>query len=39
MLTPTPEWLCRYIVEHSQDAIILADRDGIIRPWAVPGLM
>jgi PAS domain S-box-containing protein len=33
MPAPTSEWLCRYIVEHSQDAIIFADRDGIIRLW------
>jgi PAS domain S-box-containing protein len=27
------ERLCRQIVEHAQDAIILTDRDGIIRLW------
>ena len=27
------ERLCRQIVEHAQDAIILADRDGVIRLW------
>jgi PAS domain S-box-containing protein len=26
-------WLCRQIVEHAQDAMIFADRDGIIRLW------
>lgn len=33
MPTYTPEWLCRQIVEASQDAVIFADRDGIIRLW------
>ncbi|MBI4380747.1 MAG: PAS domain S-box protein [candidate division NC10 bacterium] len=33
METYTPEWLCRQIVEGTQDAIIFADRDGIIRLW------
>src|SRR5215813_9754123 len=28
-----PEWLCREIVDRAQDAIILADRDGLIRLW------
>jgi len=28
-----PEWLCQRIVESAPDAIILADRDGIIRLW------
>jgi PAS domain S-box-containing protein len=27
------EWLCREIVAGAQDAIIFADRDGIIRLW------
>lgn len=27
------EWLCWQIVENAQDAIIYADRDGIIRLW------
>jgi PAS domain S-box-containing protein len=27
------EWLCQRIVEDAPDAIILADRDGIIRLW------
>jgi PAS domain S-box-containing protein len=27
------EWLCREIVDNAQDAIILADRDGVIRLW------
>lgn len=27
------DWLCRQIVQNAQDAIILADRDGIIRLW------
>src|SRR5262249_963031 len=27
------EWLCRQIVEGTQEAIIFADRDGTIRLW------
>jgi PAS domain S-box-containing protein len=27
------DWLCRRIVEHSQDAIIFADAEGVIRLW------
>ncbi len=27
------DWLCRRIVEDTRDAIILADREGIIRLW------
>jgi PAS domain S-box-containing protein len=27
------EWLCTRIVDEAQDAIILADRDGVIRLW------
>ncbi len=33
MDNPAYEWLCRGIVEDSQDAIIFADRDGKIRLW------
>ena len=29
----TDDWLCRQIVHGSPDAIIFADRDGIIRLW------
>ena len=29
----TDEWLCQQIVEGTQDAIIFADREGIIRLW------
>ena len=29
----TPEWMCQQIVKGTQDAIIFADRDGIIRLW------
>ncbi len=29
----THEWLCRQIVEGTQEAIIFADRDGTIRLW------
>lgn len=31
--TFTHEWMCQRIVEDSQLAIILADRDGMIRLW------
>ena len=31
----THEWLCRQIVEGTQEAIIFADRDGTIRLWNV----
>jgi len=27
------DWLCGRIVQHAQDAIVFADRDGIIRLW------
>jgi len=27
------EWLCRRIVDGAQDAIIFADREGVIRLW------
>jgi PAS domain S-box-containing protein len=33
MQPSTQEWLCRQIVEQSQEAIIFADREGIIRLW------
>ncbi len=33
MPEPADERLCRRIVEESQDAIIFADRDGVIRLW------
>ncbi len=33
MPTYTHEWLCREIVEGTQDGIIFADRDGIIHLW------
>lgn len=29
----THEWLCQEIVEGAQDAIIFADRDGVIHLW------
>ncbi len=29
------EWLCQRIVEDAPDAIIFADRDGVIRLWNV----
>jgi PAS domain S-box-containing protein len=28
-----PDWLCKEIVEQAHDAIIIADRDGVIRLW------
>jgi len=28
-----PEWLCRRIVEDSRDAVIFADRGGVIQLW------
>jgi len=31
--TPTEEWLAGYIVNSSSDAIMFADREGIIRLW------
>jgi len=31
----THEWLCQQIVEGTQEAIVFADRDGIIRLWNV----
>jgi PAS domain S-box-containing protein len=33
MQSYTQEWLCQQIVEQSQEAIIFADRDGIIQLW------
>jgi PAS domain S-box-containing protein len=33
MATFPHEWLCQQIVDHAQDAIIFADREGIIRLW------
>jgi PAS domain S-box-containing protein len=33
MATSPPEWLYRYIVDHTQDAVIFADRAGMIRLW------
>ena len=31
--TPTEEWLAGYIVKTSSDAVMFADRKGIIRLW------
>ncbi|MDD2270918.1 MAG: PAS domain S-box protein [Desulfuromonadaceae bacterium] len=31
--TPTQEWLAGYIVSASSDAVMCADREGIIRLW------
>ena len=33
MATQESEWLSQQIVQHAPDAIIMADRDGIIRLW------
>ncbi|MFH1595590.1 MAG: PAS domain S-box protein [Pseudomonadota bacterium] len=33
MLSQTQEWVCRRIVAESQDAVIFADRAGVIRLW------
>lgn len=33
METYTPEWLSHQIVDHTQEAIIFADRDGLIQLW------
>jgi PAS domain S-box-containing protein len=33
METYTHEWLCQHIVDNTQEAIIFADREGLIRLW------
>lgn len=33
METYTREWLCQHIVDNTQEAIIFADHDGLIRLW------
>ena len=33
METYTHEWLCQNIVDHTQEAVVFADREGIIRLW------
>ena len=33
MTTYTHEWLCQQIVENAQDAVIFADREGVISLW------
>ncbi len=33
MMKHTHEWLCQQIVDNARDAIIFADRDGVIRLW------
>jgi PAS domain S-box-containing protein len=30
---PAPQWLCEKIVEQSSIAIIVGDREGIMRLW------
>jgi len=32
-LSFSKDWLCRRLVEESRDAIIFADKDGLIRLW------
>ena len=29
----SPEWLCREVLERARDAVIVADRDGLVRFW------
>ena len=33
MTEPSHEWLCQQIVDNASDAIIFADRDGVVRLW------
>ena len=33
MSTETHAWVCQQIVDQAQDAMIFADRDGVIRLW------
>jgi PAS domain S-box-containing protein len=33
MAAPTPEWVCQRIVEGAPEAIVFADRAGVIRLW------
>jgi PAS domain S-box-containing protein len=33
MSTDTHAWVCQQIVDHAQEAMILADGDGVIRLW------
>ena len=33
METVTPTWLSHQIVQHTQEGIIFADRDGVIQLW------
>jgi PAS domain S-box-containing protein len=35
MAKPGHEWLCKSIVDNAPDAVIFADREGIIRLWNV----
>lgn len=35
METYTHEWLCQHIVDNTQEAIIFADHDGMIRLWNI----
>jgi PAS domain S-box-containing protein len=35
METYAHEWLCQHIVDNTQEAIIFADRDGMIRLWNI----
>jgi PAS domain S-box-containing protein len=33
MGTYSPEWLCREVLEKARDAVVVADRDGLVRFW------
>ncbi len=33
MLKNPDDWLCGQIVQNAQDAVVFADRDGVIRLW------
>src|SRR5918995_5998117 len=35
METYTHEWLCQHIVENTQEAVIFADCEGMIRLWNI----
>ena len=33
MVSASQDWLCRRIIEESRDAVVFADREGLIRLW------
>ena len=33
MSTPTAEWLARRVVDNAPEAIMFADREGVVRAW------